>query len=120
MAFNPYAYQMQNYNMSQPVMQQPQAGYVFSWVQGEAGAKAMMTQPGMTAVMLDTENPVLYMKYTDPTGRPQEMQIRYLVTREEYESLQTPAPDFITREEFDKFVNEINAKFTEVEDEPTV
>ena len=115
MAYNPYAFQ--NFNMGQPIMQQPQAGYIFSWVQGEAGAKAMMTQPGMTAVMLDTENPVLYMKYTDPTGRPQEMQTRYLVTKEEYERLQAPVSDYVTREEFDSFKASLKS---EDEDEPTV
>ena len=108
MAYNPYAFQ--NFNMGQPIMQQPQQ-------QGEAGAKAMMTQPGMTAVMLDTENPVLYMKYTDPTGRPQEMQTRYLVTKEEYERLQAPVPDYVTREEFDSFKTSLKS---EDEDEPTV
>jgi len=121
MAYNPYNYQfqnqMQNFSMNQPVMQQPQAGYVFSWVQGDAGAKAMMTQPGVTAVMLDTENPVLYMKYTDPTGRPQEMQKRYLVTEEEYKKLQTPAPDYVTRKEFEDFVKRFDS---EEENEPTV
>lgn len=109
MNYNPYNF-TNTYMPYQP--QQPMNQ--FAWVQGEASAKAYAVAPGSTVVLIDTERPVMYMKSTDVNGKPMDMQVRYLVTKEEYERLHEPqAPaDYVTREEFEKYIAEAEKKFT--------
>lgn len=88
----------------------------FAWVQGEAAAKAFACAPASSVVLMDTENPVLYMKSTDQNGRPLEMQKRYLITEEEYTKLQNGSNNLdnrecVTKEDFDKFVADVNERF---------
>ena len=121
--YNPYNNipQQPFYSSTSPAYVQPQQmtqqiSNGFAWVQGEAAAKAYAVAPGTTMMLMDTENPILYMKSTDQTGRPQEMQIRYLVTKEEFEKLQNGAnsqnsESYVTREEFEKYVAESNKRF---------
>lgn len=101
-------------NTSLPATQVPMN--TFAWVQGEAAAKAFAVAPASTVVLMDTENPVLYMKSTDQNGRPLEMQVRYLVTKEDYEKLQNGSDlgankDCVTKEAFEKFVADVNERF---------
>ena len=59
----------------------------------------------------------MYMKTTDLSGRPQPMQIRYLVSKEEYEKLQNGSSfsqnedKYVTKEAFEKYVSEAANKF---------
>lgn len=98
-------------------MQQTQTQNTFAWIQGEEAAKAYPVAPGNTVVLIDSDKPVMYMKTTDLSGRPQPMQIRYLVSKEEFDKLQngasfSPNSDaYITREEFEKYVSEADSKF---------
>lgn len=105
---------------SQPTnafVQPAQTSNTFAWVQGEAAAKAYPVPPGTTMILMDTENPVLYMKFTDQSGRPQDIQTRYLVTKEEFDKLQNgsisaeQSVNFVTRSEFESFVKDANDKF---------
>lgn len=41
-----------------------------NWCQGDAGAKAWYVAPGTGAVLLDSEDNVMYIKYADQMGRP--------------------------------------------------
>lgn len=71
----------------QPVQQpqpqsQPQTNQGFVWVQGEAGAKAYPVAAGNSVLLMDSENPVLYMKSTDASGRPLPIETYDLVKRE--------------------------------------
>lgn len=121
--YNPYNNipQQQFYSQTTPAYVQPQQiqqqiSNGFAWVQGEAAAKAYAVAPGTTMMLMDTENPILYMKSTDQTGRPQEMQIRYLVTKEEFSKIQNGAvssnsESYVTREEFEKYVAESEKRF---------
>lgn len=94
-AYNPYQYyqptptQVQQqpiqYNTPVPQYQAPQQpantnGFV--WVQGEAGAKAYPVGSGNTVLLMDSENPVLYIKSTDNSGRPLPMETYDLIKRE--------------------------------------
>ncbi len=72
----PYGYRQQY----QPTMQQPQN--TFSWVQGEAGAKAFYVAAGNSVLLMDSENPVIYMKSTDNSGRPLPMKTYDLIERQ--------------------------------------
>ena len=59
----------------------------------------------------------MYMKSADLSGRPQPMQIRYLVSKEEYEKLQNGSEfsqnedKYVTKETFEKYVSEAANKF---------
>lgn len=49
-------------------MQQPQMTQCF-WVNGTEGAKAFQMQPNQTIMLMDSENPVVYMKQTNGMGQ---------------------------------------------------
>ncbi len=49
---------------------QPQQSNAMIWVQGEAGAKSYLVAPNTTLMLLDSENPVFYIKRTDASGMP--------------------------------------------------
>jgi len=85
-------YSAQNYNtpyqpphMQQPVQTQQQISTNpgFVWVQGEAGAKAYPVAAGNSVLLMDSENPVLYMKSTDQSGRPLPIEVYDLVKRQD-------------------------------------
>ena len=65
---------------AQPIQQQNQSSIV--WVQGEAGAKAYPVAAGNSVLLMDSENPVLYMKSTDSSGKPLPIETYDLVKRE--------------------------------------
>lgn len=73
MANNYYPYGA-SYTVNQPSampMYAPvQQNNVYYWVQGEEGAKAYPVGAGNTVMLMDSENPVMYKKYADQTGRP--------------------------------------------------
>lgn len=98
-------------------MQQTQTQNTFAWIQGEEAAKAYPVAPGNTIVLIDSDKPVMYMKTTDLSGRPQPMQIRYLVSKEEFEKLQNGinspqnTSDYVTKADFEKYVSEAENKF---------
>lgn len=110
--YNPQGYYPQSVT---PVTQQTQN--TFAWIQGEDAARNYPVAPGNTIVLIDSEKPIMYMKTTDLSGRPQPMQIRYLVSKEDFDKLQNGASfssnsdAYITREEFEKYVSEADSKF---------
>lgn len=57
------------------------AANTFIWVQGEEAAKAYPVAPNSSVILFDSENPVLYIKQADATGRPLPMQIYDMVER---------------------------------------
>ena len=98
-----------------PVPQQTQN--TFAWIQGEDAARNYPVAPGNTIVLIDSEKPIMYMKTADLSGRPQPMQIRYLVSKEEYDKLQNGASfsqnseQYVTKEYFDERMSELDNKF---------
>ena len=94
---NQYKGQYQQMPMQQPMMQQPvqqmpvqqqmpmqtpiqqipmvQTSDDRIWVQGEAGAKAYFVAANTTVVLWDTENPIIYVKTADATGKPLETEV---------------------------------------------
>lgn len=59
----------QNPMMQAAQMMQPQSP--MQWVQGEAAAKAWSVPPGGSAVLWDSEAPLIYIKSADQMGMPQ-------------------------------------------------
>ena len=87
---------------AQMVQQQTQGG--INWVQGEAGAKAAQVQPGTPTILMDSELEYFYIKHIDPaTGLPSLKKYRYEEVQEE-----APKADYITREEFEKFISDMD------------
>lgn len=85
------------------------------WAQGEAGARAYPCAPGMLTLLMDNETPTLYVKQTDPSGRPYPLEVYDLVKRDSY---QTQLPmysqgnpidmsDYVKREELESEVSEL-------------
>lgn len=103
---------------SQPVapIQQPQN--TFAWIQGGlTTATNYPVAPGNTVVLIDSDNPLLFIKSSDLSGKPQPMQTRYLVTEEDYMKLQneanfkTNSEVYVTKEDFEKYISEAENKF---------
>ena len=110
--YNPPGYYPQSVT---PTAQQTQN--TFAWIQGEEAARNYPVAPGNTIVLIEADKPIMYMKSADLSGRPQPMQIRYLVSKEEYEKLQNGSnttqneDKYVTKEDFEKYVSEAADKF---------
>lgn len=135
--WNPTGYQPQYYGMNNGAMpdqlaqmralqqfpqQQPQSNSGLIWVQGEAGAKSYLVSPGSTVMLMDSENTVFYLKSSDASGMP--LPLRIFDYSERKESIHTeseraqqnpPSIDpsnYITRKEFDDFIESLSKKNT--------
>lgn len=116
--FNPY----QQYFNPQPTT--PQSNSIV-WVQGEAGAKSYLVGAGQSALLMDSEDSVFYIKSTDASGMP--MPLRTFEYKERTNNAQN-APNlgeqnkkdinsYITREEFEKRLSELKFATTEAIEE---
>ena len=111
MAYNPY--QPQFYPTAQPMqyqVQQNNTGII--WVQGENAAKAYPVAAGQSALLMDSENSVFYIKSTDQSGMPQQLRTfdykeRVLGEKSIPQTMMEPKNNYVSREEFDKFKLEI-------------
>ena len=107
-----YGMNVPSYNNPQPPQMQPSNTFV--WVQGEEAAKAYPVAPNNSVLLFDSENPVLYIKQADQTGRPMPMQIFDLVSRTtatQVEEVKT-APDLVDYDKIRQIVSEeVNARF---------
>ena len=107
--------QLQNYISTTPAQipaVQPQAPTNIIWVQGEAGANAFPVGRNSTVWLMDSTQPVLYIKSADNLGRPQPLEKYHLVSDQEYLAVNNSEPiDYISREEFEKYVSEAENKF---------
>lgn len=96
---------------------QQQQGNGILWVCGEAGAKAWSVAQGQSVMLMDSENPVLYLKSADMSGVPS-MRIFDLVERNNAKPARAPAPavqqidtsQFVTRKEFEELRASITTK----------
>ena len=92
-----------------PAPQQQNNGIV--WVQGEAAAKAYPVGPGQAVLLMDSEASAMYIKSTDQSGMPQPLRIfdytERSVTTSESGLVKKNHEDYITRDEFEAFRDEI-------------
>ena len=94
----------------QPQMQQPAES--IKWVQGEQAAKSYFVAAGQSVLLMDSENPVMYIKSVDQSGMPLPLRIfdyteRKEPTQSEEVNVQQPTTDYISRSEFEAFKEEI-------------
>lgn len=110
--------QAQQRNVSQS--QQPNQSMLY--VQGEAAAKSWMVGAGQSVLLMDSENPVFYIKSADASGIP--LPLRVFDYQERTQTVQLNAPQstnpdqidlgdkYVTREEY----NDLNSKYMEILD----
>jgi len=77
----PYQYQGAQQPQVQPQMQQQPSYSGFQWVRGESAAKAFRAEPGQTVLLMDSDEPVLYVNSTDINGKPAPMITYDLIER---------------------------------------
>lgn len=123
-SFNPYQYWTPNQMpIQQPVNQpiqnnipmqsQPQTrqnGLI--WVQGIAGAKSYMVEPGKSVLLMDSEDLRFYIKSADNDGIPLPLRIFDYTERSDNSPKEKSEPvpdmkDYITREEFENKIKEL-------------
>ena len=88
-----------------PYSQPQQQNNGINWVQGMAGAKSYLVAPGQSALLMDSEESVFYIKSSDPSGMP--MPLRIFEYKEKTAPAQEEQPNYITREEFEKRLKEL-------------
>lgn len=115
--------QMQMPPQQMPPPQQNQGGNGLIWVQGEAGAKSYLVAPGTTLMLMDSEAQTFYIKQADASGMPMPLRIfdyteRTAQPAQPAQAAQTAPFDptrYITREEFDRRLDELTAPHREEE-----
>ena len=92
-----------------PQQQQPVANGII-WVQGLAGAKSYLLAPGQTAMLMDSENPVFYIKSADQSGMPTLRAFDYKerVTEQPAPAQGVDMSAYVTREELEKKLAELS------------
>jgi hypothetical protein len=90
----PYNYGATNY----PARNQIQ------WVLGIENAKSYPIQPNSSILLMDSEQPRFYIKSADQNGMCSIKSYDFTETVEQT----APKVDYVTKEEFDKFVTQLN------------
>lgn len=93
------------------------------WVQGEAGAKSWAVAPGKSVMLMDSESNTFYIKSSDNSGMPMPLRIFDYKERNVQQSqpqlvqhTEIDTSKFVTREEFNKKLNELFNKSVVKED----
>lgn len=79
-----------------------------TWVLGEAAAKSFPVGVGQTVILMDREEPVMYMKSVDQSGMPLPLRIFEITERTSDKpnanvAKSVSTDDFVSRKEFDEF-----------------
>lgn len=91
----PYQYQ----NAQQPISNE------FTWVQGEAGAKAYIVAPNNTVILWDSESPTIYIKSADNSGIPSMRTLDFTerpinTPKTPYNGVEIKSDNFVTKDDF--------------------
>lgn len=108
---NPYGYGNYNsYNPNNNIYQQSQLNH-YAFVNGIEGAKSFQLQPNQNIMLMDSDNPICYMKQTNNIGQAT---LRYFklveVSEQELRNAnQVPSNnEYVLKSEFDALVKRIN------------
>ena len=129
--FNPYQQQVQppmdrlaqlQAQQYQPMQQPAQSNQSLIYVQGESAAKSWMVGAGQSVLLMDSENPVFYIKSADASGIPLPLRVFDYTERTQNTSqnvLQVPNSaqinldgKYVTRAEYD----DLQGKYMEILD----
>lgn len=72
------------------------------WVQGKAGAEAYPIAPGNKLMLMDSNEPIVYVKSADVTGKPMPLIVYDLVERKEVNEQPAPMPVEVPEIDYDK------------------
>ena len=100
---------------------QSQSGII--WVQGEAGAKSYLVAPNTTVQLWDSEAQVIYLKSADASGMPSMKIIDYTIrnsAQPQFQSQSQPTIDYVTKDEFDSFKQQVQKMIGGRNNESTV
>lgn len=111
-------YNQPNYNQpnySNSALQQnvqTQQGNSINWVLGEAAAKSFPVGAGQTVILMDREDPVMYMKSVDQSGMPLPLRVFDITERTSDKqgnsiAKNTITEDFVSRKEFEEFREDV-------------
>ena len=81
------------------------------WTQGMEGAKSFNVAPGSSAILMDSDADVFYIKSCDSTGKPS-LEIFDYKKREPQKPVATVAPsnpDYVLKKDFEKFREEVKS-----------
>ena len=98
--FNQYAgsgQQNNGANSQKPTLQVP-------WVNGDVGAKAYLIAPNSCVLLMDSDNPIFYIKTSDTSGKATIQAYKY----EQIQAGSAQSPLYVTREEFEQFKSTFN------------
>lgn len=90
-----------------------------NWVQGESAARAFSLAPNQSALLMDSDANVFYLKSTDASGMPLPLRIFDYTERTQQHAQnqiqtgdnaqqQTASQEYITREEFEQRIAELS------------
>ena len=97
------------YYQPQPQMNNCQCENRFMWIQGKEAAKSYPMAPDKTIFFLDDRESYAYLKKTDKDGKTVEFKTFQLVEEKEPEEIASQTPtNVVTKDEFDRFTNDIN------------
>ena len=108
--YQPSFYGVQQTPAFNPIYPQSQAGQSnILWVPGNNGAKSFPGGPGINLILLDSEEEgIMYIKTFDNVGMPNKLRkFRYEEILEDQPDTVNPNPQYITKEEFEKAMNEL-------------
>ena len=115
-------YQMAGTQMSLPNQHPAQSNQSLIYVQGESAAKSWMVGAGQSVLLMDSENPVFYIKSADASGIPLPLRVFDYTERNQNTPQNVPkAPNpaqidldgkYVTRAEYES----LQGKYTEILD----
>ena len=119
MAYNNYYPQFYPSAQPQFVPAQQQNNSGITWVQGENSAKSYPVGANQSALLMDSESPVMYIKSTDQSGMPLPLRIFDYKERtqnrpEPAQTVAEPKVDYISRDEFEALRDELRAEIRQV------
>lgn len=105
------------YFQPQQMQQQCQCENRFMWIQGKEAAKSYPMAPDKTIFFLDDKESYAYLKKTDKDGKTIQFKTFQLVEEQEPEPMQYQQPsNVVTKDEFDRFTNDINGSIQNLMD----
>lgn len=90
-----------------------------NWVQGEAGARAIVVPAGQKVLLMDSENNVFYVKSSDVSGMPLPLRtFEYKEVGVEETTDSAPAPTtYVTKEELNSILSDFRESLKEKKNE---
>lgn len=92
----------------QPPMQQAAQQPSIQWVSSERAAYEYLVAPNSAVALWDSSAPVVYLKQADASGKPS-MKIYDLVERTAQAPEARPGVEYVTRQEFEALVAQLDA-----------